>query len=104
MTATKTIWETKDGRRVRVRDMEDGHLVNTIHLLNRAYERRLLSLAFLIDGPGGPQGDGAQDCAAREMATAEECGPGLEYPTYDALCDEADRRRLTYTRWSGYDL
>ncbi len=32
---TKTIWATKDGRRIRVRQMDDCHLVNTVNYLLR---------------------------------------------------------------------
>jgi hypothetical protein len=28
-------WQTKDGREIRVRDMTDSHLLNTIHMIRR---------------------------------------------------------------------
>ncbi len=40
------MWRTRDGRRLHVEQMEDGHLVSTINLLRRDVEvRRLTALA-----------------------------------------------------------
>lgn len=39
------IWTTKDKRKIRINQMNDDHLLNTIRLLNR----KLISFSYLFD-------------------------------------------------------
>ena len=50
-----TIWTTKEGRRVRVRDMEDQHLLNSIAMVHREKDtyisRRVNNLKIVLASP-----------------------------------------------------
>ena len=52
-TATEEpVWETKDGRRLRVADMTDDHIQNTIAMLRRKGWNSMGDLdSFLMGGP-----------------------------------------------------
>ena len=56
----KAVWTTKEDKEIMVRDMGDGHLLNTIKLLYRAAagQKNKDDLVFLM--PPFPQGDMAQ--------------------------------------------
>lgn len=71
------VWTTADGRRLRVCDMEDDHLRNTIFYINKAYAR--------MYAQAGPDSD-----------LWIENTPSGSFVIYDAMRREADRRRL---RW-----
>lgn len=97
---TTTVWVTRDGQQVAVRDMSDQHLVNTIRMLRRKAPRMMvateLSLyAYLDSDPP----DGAADCAESALREMEETDADefLEgtVPTFRALLAEAEKRGLT---------
>lgn len=97
---TKTIWVAKDGQRVRVKDMGDTHLVNTIRLLRRHATRLIdenLSAAYSIEGY--LQGEMAQVAIAQDIDILEESDPeellADSVPCYETMLDEAERRGLT---------
>jgi hypothetical protein len=82
-------WTTRDGQRIRICDMTDEHLLNTIRLCQRAHERAKLEIPY-------PDfcGDMAQFYAEREFDNFLESGPEVAFPLYPDLVDEAYRRRL----------
>jgi hypothetical protein len=97
---TKTIWVTKEGERIKVKDMGDRHLVNTVNMLLRwgvAYTESVLiececALSML-------HGEMAQLTMEREISGIMnmnlvdfvDCyGP----PTWDKLVDEVYKRGL----------
>ena len=82
MAATKTIWETRDGQRIRVRDMDDSHLVNTVRYLRRRFEKlaEFEALRMML-GPR-PRGDIAQ------MAFDQEIDHLLDPWTVDQLLED----------------
>lgn len=83
-------WRTKDGTRIDMREMEDGHLVNTIRWIERNEEAiRLGMLLRLGPGPSGDHASEAFDNVVRELAEEE-----LEYlmPSYGYLLREWERR------------
>lgn len=98
-------WICKDGTQVRIEDMSDKHLMNTIRLIERAFT---IAVGRYLVGPA-PQGEMAQDAFEAEYDALEEEGPGAVHPQYEVLCDEArergiDTRKTRDARRLGYDL
>jgi hypothetical protein len=101
-TPTKTIWVTREGQRIRVRKMDDRHIVNTLCLLTRWGHRmkdELLYGAFRVSGM--LQGEEASMCIQQEIRQLERMDVdeflSESIPTYDALVDEAERRKLDWS-------
>lgn len=96
---TKTIWVTKDGQHIPVKQMTDSHLVNTIRMLRRYAEPRKAAHemaldAYMVDAP-----DGAADAANGELVQLENMDIDEyiegEIITFPAMLAEAKRRGLT---------
>lgn len=97
---TKTIWVTKSGLKVNVRDMEDSHVVNTIRFLIKMgnAKKSLLELEAWQFASMFDSETMASDCADREAERlsnmdiydflSETC------PTWEKLVDEAKKRNL----------
>jgi hypothetical protein len=86
------LWKTRDGTKIRIRDLDDEHLLNILRLLDRVHEH---NVAQWISIPP-PHGDIAQDCWEREMDTMLEADAALSFPIYADLWTEAlDRELLT---------
>jgi hypothetical protein len=83
-------WKTKDGQSIRICDLEDGHLVNILNLLERLKGR--LDAFYALTA--GPQGEMAMDCFDRECEAVWESDPSIVHPLYDDLADEAEERGL----------
>lgn len=87
------IWETEDGRRIRICDMEDRHLLNAI----RYTQRRLPDLDDDVDDcwnlVGDCRGEGAA-CYAEQTAFAAMDRRFAVSRALDALIDEAEQRGL----------
>lgn len=67
------VWTTKEGRDVRICDMDDRHLINTIKYLERT---KICIVGGDLDDPWGDTAD------------------GTEHDLYPVLCDERKRRGL----------
>lgn len=80
------IWTTKSGEKLRIVDMTDSHLVNTIRML----ERKCVNHDTMIYPSFG--GEMAQYYAEQEFF--EDMGKPAFPPQYPHLCAEADRRGL----------
>ena len=88
MSNTK-MWTMKSGEKIRIKDMSDSHLINTIRILKRVHAddtANLFAFASTLSG---------------DMATYyadQDCDRMIEmdstHPLYDELTDEADRRNL----------
>jgi hypothetical protein len=92
---TKTVWVTRDGERIPVRDMTDSHLLNTIRWLERTHDARVLAMlqpysAYLSGDPP----DGAAMCAEQEACALIEASVEDIVPTYATMIDEARKRGL----------
>jgi len=95
----KAIWTCKDGRKVRICDMTDSHLLNTIAMLERMAGMQLgmeISAAYSV--LAGLQGDMATFYCEQDIERMEETDP-IEFleqttPIYEKLCIERDRRNL----------
>lgn len=91
-------WVMKDGNKIRIRDMTDNHLVNTIKFLLRRTSALILRNQRAFLGGGYPQGEAAQDAYDREERywneitshelLVESCVP------FPFMLKEAERRGL----------
>lgn len=94
----KTIWETKDGKRIKIKDMEDSHLVNTIKFLRRVAEHEIKSNQKAFLGFGYPQGEMAQDAYDQEERYWNEITEdeliGEHFPCFDNMIEEGKKRKL----------
>jgi len=85
------MWTTKKGEKVRIKDMTDSHLLNTIKLIERNHRDELnaaYSVASILTG------EMATFCAERDIDCMEDEGPSYTHPLYSDLVDEAERRKL----------
>jgi hypothetical protein len=82
------IWTTRDGRQVRIVDMTDDHLRNTIFYLNRRNGELMGEFGF-DEHPyyGFPVG----------IIRRYSPNPTDRWPIYADLLREAERRKLTWT-------
>lgn len=64
------VWETADGRRVRICDMDDQHLINTMNMLRRVGAKACAKQQLFFLTCRGPEGDGAQMAFEGEMDRA----------------------------------
>jgi len=89
------IWTTKDGREIKISDMTDEHLSNTISMIERMArikENNMISLGYqmlnLLNG------DMATYCMESELRTLEIEGidPNDIHPLYDSLVREKCQR------------
>jgi hypothetical protein len=107
----RMMWESRDGKRIRVCSMPDSHLLNAILYVERnAYllqANELVGLMSYVDRAP----DSAADTAGNALAEVEEETPEeflVRYMPYRKLYNEARRRRLVLvpvTSWfsQGYD-
>ena len=97
------IWTTKDGRKLRVCDIADDHLVNAINLVRRTAAQECARVSFsMVMGPT-PNGEWARDCFERECdrvwkATWEDYVDDVRDGIYDALEQDFERRGLDLER------
>jgi hypothetical protein len=90
---TKTIWQTRNGKRIPVRKMSDSHIINTIRMLRRNTEAAKWCTPFPSFG-----GEMAQAEAENEFFSLMETDVDdiltTECITFDALLTEAEHRKL----------
>lgn len=77
MRKVTTKWTCKDGTRVRICDMSDTHLLNTIRMLRRTHAELVSAWDQIPDDDFGAH-KGAPD----------------QHPLYGPLTQEAQRRKL----------
>lgn len=85
------MWKTKTGKKIKIRDMSDSHLKNTVLMLRRNHSRET-SEAYIF--AGCLQGEMAQLDADNMIQRMEDEGPGFTNPIYDDLMEEVSRRGL----------
>jgi hypothetical protein len=84
-------WKIKDGRKIRIKDMEDQHLINTIRMLNRQFELAKLNTPF-----PNFSGDMAQFYAEAEFDAFMDSTVEEYLPIYVDLEEELYRRNLEW--------
>lgn len=94
-------WTTRDGRRVRISEMTDSHLVNTLRFLKR--QAVVWQSQYLLDGMSALsmlQGEMAIDSVESDMRRVEMMDDEdfLEAfaPAWLPLCEEAEKRGLNW--------
>lgn len=100
MTLKPTVWTTKAGQVIPIRDMGDAHLANTLRLLHRCAKRRVERFTLSPNTFGGEMASesffDAQQRALEEPEEAEESVLSSQVPQYAALVAEASRRGLPW--------
>ena len=92
------IWKCKDGTKIRIRDMESSHLLNTIKMLKRAtYIRHKESIKLGEQMLCILQSEMAIMSVENDLNNMYENEPDpLDYfPIYENLINEAAKRNLT---------
>ena len=89
------LWKQKDGKKIRIKDMTNSHLMNTIRfLLKYASEEKNYSLCSFPSF----NGEMAQYYAEQEWDALDEMDDfeyaEMEYPIFKDLTDETIRRKL----------
>lgn len=102
MKPVKAKWTTKTGQKIRICDMTDSHLCNTIAMIERnAPKYQAADISAGYSTLSCLQGEMATYCAEQELDRLEETSPEdyirETHPLYEKLCKERDRRKLTCT-------
>ena len=84
-------WTTKDGTKIRIKDMSDQHIVNTLRLIERMHKNAIEECPFPCFG-----GEMAQYYAEQEFDSFLSSDIEDIFPIYGDLYEEA-QRRLTKT-------
>ncbi len=76
MKTYKTLWVTKDGVRVKIKNMTDSHLINTIKFLERwaahTLDQARSSVSYMVDTCNGEM---AEYCLEQEVEFLNEANP-----------------------------
>lgn len=90
-------WTTKDGERMLMSDMSDGHLVNSAKMMQRnggaLWQQAIMRMMTGMQ----PRGDGAQDAFDSELQALENMSGEeflAQHPTYQGLLHELKKRNL----------
>jgi len=92
-------WKTREGAVMRIKDMGDSHLVNTIKYLERHATNMRLNQASDMFRYAATAPDGAAMCAesgAEQLLEMSDEEFLSEYPKYKGLVREAKKRKLTW--------
>jgi hypothetical protein len=82
-------WKMQNGTKIRICDMEDSHLLNTIKMLDKMsniVKRKTPYPNF--------NGEMAQYCAEQDHDRMLEATPEYFFPIYEDLYNEAERREI----------
>lgn len=90
-------WTTKEGKKIKIKDMEDSHLLNTIAMLERLLKQK--EAQAITDGYwmlGFLNGEMALESVENNLNHLEEEGLDIidEFPIYEHLQNEAIKRGL----------
>lgn len=85
------LWKQKNGVKIRICDMTDQHLQNSIALLERAAEHQKASLPYPMFN-----GEMAQFYAEQDWNRVMEADTEYFFPIYEDLCLERERRQIEF--------
>ena len=86
------IWTTSEGKKIKIKDLSDKHLINIINMLERNAYDKIPNFSC-----SDFQGEIAQFCTEQEMNTSyEDPLSALDGTIYDDLWDEAIKRKLQW--------
>lgn len=93
------VWITRTAHKIKVRDMTDSHLFNTIKMLERQAPSLHAKQCLIIYGWANTlNGEMAQTVAEQEIDSFTKQDPlgyfKKEFPIYNSLLREAKRRKL----------
>ena len=83
-------WTCRDGAKVRICDMSDQHLINTIRLLQRLHQAELAAMYAFSGTLTGEQATYHAEAMIDQMEH-EDCA----HPLYEDMVQDAERRGLT---------
>lgn len=83
------MWKTKDGQKIRIKDMTDSHLINTMRLLERSKHSQDINAGAVLE-MFNPEGMAIQFAEDQWEAMCDE-GVDERFPIYRDLLDEAER-------------
>lgn len=89
-------WTTKDGRKIKITDMSDNHLINSIRLLRRVVGKMRLSHEFsgfsMLNFVNGEMAEIAIETALQQEIGMDDEEWLKHHTPYEELVDEAIRR------------
>ena len=91
-------WKCKDGRKIRICDMSDSHLLNTIKMLERNSQAlHFYRISNLEAAQMFFHGEMALWEVENNLMQLYEEGPNVyeDFPIYENLVEEFDRRKYT---------
>lgn len=89
--SNQRMWKMATGQKIRIKDMTDSHLLNTIRMLQRKHQEVCLEAQGAASSFNGEM---AQMYAEQEADCVISCGPGYVFDIYGDLVKEAKRRKL----------
>lgn len=94
-------WKTKDGEIIKIKDMADSHLINSIKFIERNAERYVNGMKdFYLSCPL-PNGEMANDYFEQEFDEVMELETNdllQKSAKYKAMVKEAKSRKIVYGR------
>jgi hypothetical protein len=92
----KTTWFQRDGTPIKIKDMSDSHLYNTIKMLERLFKQYSINLGEIWAIGSMLQGEMAQMAFEEDFdrLLEEEVSIDRRFPSYPYLIKEAKRRKL----------
>lgn len=90
-------WKTKDGKIIKIKDMEDNHLINCIKFIEKNAEQYVNGMKNFYMSCPSPNGEMANDCFEQEFDEVMELDVDdlLEKNSkYKLMVKEAKKRKL----------
>lgn len=97
--SNRKLWTMRDGTKIRIKDMGDSHLLNTIAMLERVAGRRKAMALCSFPSFNGEMAQffAEQDWDSLDQTSNEEYAAQI-FPIYNDMVDESARRNLPIVR------